>query len=145
MSQPVKLSDALIDAARAMAADADRSLAGQIEHWASIGRAIEQTLTAADVHALKRSNAAIQDRARDSEIRDALINALETSLRPGVAGLLATRIGLVSAVRYGEDPAFPGFIVRVDKDGTKTPGRFVGRTFLTVAELAQSERTSSRA
>jgi hypothetical protein len=33
MPQPVKLSAALVEAARAAAADADRSMAGQIEHW----------------------------------------------------------------------------------------------------------------
>jgi hypothetical protein len=145
MSQPVKLSDTLIDAARAMAADANRSLAGQIEHWASIGRAMERTLTAADVHALKRSNAAAQDGTRDSEFRDIVINALEASLRPGTSDAVAVRIGHVSPVRYGADPAFPGLIVRIDADGTKTPGRFVGRTFMTVAELNQPERASSRA
>jgi hypothetical protein len=145
MSQPVKLSDLLIDAARATAADADRSLAGQIEHWASIGRAIERTLTVADVQALKRSNASDHHESKDLETRQALVNALAESIRPGVSDALATRIATASKTRYGTDPAFPGFLVRIEADGTKTPGRFVGRTFVTATELTQSERTSSRA
>jgi hypothetical protein len=32
-------------------------------------------------------------------------------------------------LRYGTDPAFLGLIIRVAADGTKTPGRYVGRTF----------------
>lgn len=145
MSQPVKLSDSLIDAARAVAVDADRSLAGQIEHWASIGRAIERTLTSTDVHALKRSNTAIHQETQDLEPRHAVVRALAESLQPTASAAIAARIATLSSVRYGADPVYPGFLVRVEADGTKTPGRFVGRTFLTVAELAQSGRTSSRA
>ena len=54
MPQPVKLSDPLVQAARAAADDADRSIAGQIEHWARLGRAVEATLSLEDTSRLKR-------------------------------------------------------------------------------------------
>ena len=54
MPQPVKLSDPLVDAARAAAQDAERSLAGQIEHWARLGRAVESTLSVDAAIRLKR-------------------------------------------------------------------------------------------
>jgi hypothetical protein len=44
MSQPVKISDELIGNARRIAEIAERSIAGQIEFWAQLGRAIEPLL-----------------------------------------------------------------------------------------------------
>lgn len=44
MSQPVRLSDELILDARLTAEIAERSIAGQIEFWAQLGRAIEPLL-----------------------------------------------------------------------------------------------------
>lgn len=44
MPQAVKLSDALIAEARTAAELEVRSIAGQIEHWARLGRAAEQDL-----------------------------------------------------------------------------------------------------
>src|SRR2546426_2302488 len=44
MSQPVKVSDGLILDARLTSEIAERSIAGQIEFWAKLGRAIEPLL-----------------------------------------------------------------------------------------------------
>jgi hypothetical protein len=44
MSQPVKLSDQLVLDARLMGEATERSIAGQIEFWAKLGRAIEPLL-----------------------------------------------------------------------------------------------------
>ena len=44
MSQPVKLSDVLVLDARLTGQIAERSIAGQIEYWANLGRAIEPLL-----------------------------------------------------------------------------------------------------
>lgn len=53
MPQPVKLSDSLIEAAREAAPAAHRSLAAQVEHWATLGRAIEGSLTSDESAILK--------------------------------------------------------------------------------------------
>lgn len=53
MPQPVKLSDALVNAARTEAPVAHRSIPGQIEHWASLGRSVEMALTQAQIFRLK--------------------------------------------------------------------------------------------
>ena len=45
MGQPVKLSDALVLDARIAAQAQERSIAGQIEFWAKLGRSVEQVLT----------------------------------------------------------------------------------------------------
>jgi hypothetical protein len=66
MPQPVKVGDALIEAARAAAEDNHRSMAAQIEHWALLGRAVETALTLGDAVALKRSEGSLM-RARAPE------------------------------------------------------------------------------
>ncbi len=42
MAQAVRIDDELVKAARVVAKAEHRSLAGQVEHWASIGRAAEE-------------------------------------------------------------------------------------------------------
>jgi ParD-like antitoxin of type II bacterial toxin-antitoxin system len=145
MAQPVKLSDELIETARTTADDADRSLAGQIEHWASIGRAVEGMLTSTDVHSLKRSNSAKEESADVLNQRTAIVNALLAALRPATAVTLMGRIAKANPVRYGADPAFPGMLIRVDENGSKTPGRFVGRRFVPLKQIDHSKPELSRA
>src|SRR5689334_992043 len=58
MSQPVKLSDALVLDARVAGAAVERSIAGQVEFWARLGRAIEPLLLGAQAIALARSGSA---------------------------------------------------------------------------------------
>ena len=41
MGQPVKLSDALVLDARIAAEAQERSIAGQVEFWAKLGRSVE--------------------------------------------------------------------------------------------------------
>jgi hypothetical protein len=55
MSQPVKLSDEIVLDARLTAELAQRSIAGQIEYWAQLGRAIEPLLQGAQAPALRRA------------------------------------------------------------------------------------------
>ena len=54
-SQAVKVSLDLIETARESARWADRSVAGQIEHWAKLGRSVETSLSEPAARALKRS------------------------------------------------------------------------------------------
>ena len=54
MGQPVKLSDALVLDARIAAQAQDRSIAGQIEFWAKLGRSMELLLNGRQVQALFR-------------------------------------------------------------------------------------------
>ena len=55
MSQPVKVSDTLVLDARLMGEVAERSIAGQIEFWARLGRAIEPLLRGDKALALRRA------------------------------------------------------------------------------------------
>src|SRR5262245_61169876 len=55
MGMPVKLSDELVESARKEAANADRSITGQIEHWEKIARSVETILRNKEVQGLKRT------------------------------------------------------------------------------------------
>ncbi len=55
MSQPVKLSDQLVLDARLTGKAAERSIAGQIEFWAKLGRAVEPLLQGIQAMALCRA------------------------------------------------------------------------------------------
>jgi hypothetical protein len=57
VSQPVKRSDSLTLDARLTAEVAQRSIAGQIEFWVGLGRAIEPLLRGREALALLKANA----------------------------------------------------------------------------------------
>jgi hypothetical protein len=134
MSQPVKLSDALVLDARVAAELQERSIAGQVEYWAKLGQAIDHLLTGPQVQALRRA---------------------------GQKELLAERIASVDSPEgrkrlevYLESRPFPhfkeggrpGLLLRIEEDGTETLGRFVDRMFVPVepAVAGQTEALAAR-
>jgi hypothetical protein len=121
MSQPVKISDALLLDARLTAQAAERSIAGQIEFWAQLGRAIEPLLDGSRALALRRAGAA-------APVSDCLASVESAQGRQRVSDYLASQ----PYPHYQPAPGKPGLLVRVTKDGKQTLGRFVGRTFRVV-------------
>jgi hypothetical protein len=121
MGQPVKLSDHLMLEARRVAEESQRSLAGQIEHWARLGRAIDAIMRPVTALRLKRRAPAPAVSARLKDI--------DTS-----AGRARVAAGLASEPfpHFEVAPVRPGFLVRIDEDGTRTIGRFVKRKFVPV-------------
>jgi hypothetical protein len=136
VSQPVKVSDALLDAARAAAEDNQRSMAAQIEHWALLGRAVEKTLNVGDAVALKRSEGHLDASSR-ARIAEALSNALD----PGRSNIARTAIGLRDPIRYETDAALPGLLIQRLSDGSRRIGRMVNREFVVVESAADAAIT----
>lgn len=126
MGMPVKLSDELVAAARKEAASTDRSITGQIEHWAKIGRSVETVLRHQDVQALKGSPAHATLTAPARQAVQAVLNGLVTERDRGT---LASRLK-AGRVVYQSDPAGSGLIERVSPDGTRTLGRLANRRFV---------------
>lgn len=118
MSQSVEISDAIVEDARKMAARMERSIAGQIELWAQMGRAIEQLLTGDRASALQRAGAS-------RPLSECLAAVDSDQGRRRVRDYLASR----PFPHYEPVPETPGLLVRIDEDGTRTLGRFVGRDF----------------
>ncbi len=118
MGQPVKLSDSLVLDARVVGESSQRSIAGQIEFWARLGRAVEPTLRTEEALRIK----ALGDLRPLSEC----LELVDTK-----AGHARVRAVLASGPWPHFEPAKgrPGFIVRIEEDGTRTVGRFVNRAF----------------
>ena len=121
MSQPVKLSDALVLDARLAAELVDRSIAGQVEFWARIGRAIEPLLDGTRVLALCRN-------AKARPISVCLESVDSPKGRKRVADYLQSQ----PYPHYEPHPHQAGLLVRIDANGKRTAGRFVKRRFVPV-------------
>ena len=122
MSQPVKLSDSLVLDARLAGETVARSIAGQVEFWARLGRSVELLLEGRQVLALCRNATArplseCLQSVDTPEGRERVANFLESGPFP----------------HYEPHPDRPGLLVRVDADGSRTMGRFVRRQFRPVS------------
>jgi hypothetical protein len=118
MSQPVELSDEIVLDARLTGEIAQRSIAGQIEFWAQLGRAIEPLLDGARALALCRAGAVrplskMMASVDSDEGRQRVLAYLHSKPYP----------------HYEPSLSNPGLLVRVEEDGTRRLGRFIGREF----------------
>lgn len=119
MSQPVKLSDDLVLEARTVGAVARRSIAGQVEFWARLGKSIEPLLRGDRALALQRSGTVRSLAER--------IQSVDTDAgRDRVRAYLESRP--FPHFEACQDEA--GMVVRIDENGTRTRGRFVNREFV---------------
>ena len=118
MAQPVKVSDELLLDARLAGEAAERSIAGQIEYWAKLGRAVELHLRAPEAISLKRQG--------EAKPLSELLASVGTA-----AGRrrLTVHLGTRPFPHFEAVPGKRGLLVKVDKDGTRTIGRFVNREF----------------
>lgn len=118
MSQPVKLTDELVLEARVTARLAQRSIAGQIEYWAQLGRAIEPLLRGDRALALRRAG-------NVRTLADALEGVDSAVGRGRVREFLQSQ----PYPHFEAAPDRSGMLVRIDEDGKRTVGRFVNREF----------------
>ena len=132
MSQPVKLSDALVLDARIAGEAQERSIAGQVEFWAKLGQAVEPLLSGRQVSELKREG--------NARPLSELVTTVEAP-----EGRARTKAYLES-LPYPHYRQFPGkarIYVRTDADGTETVGRFLNRAFVAV-DVEGGPRMESR-
>jgi hypothetical protein len=127
MGQPVKLADSLVLDARLIAKATQRSIAGQIEFWASLGRAIEPLLRGREAVAL-----------RESDMARRLDECLDSVDTPEGRQRLAEYLQSTPYPHYEAAPGEPGFLVRIQEDGSRTVGRFVNRQFIAIADNGDS-------
>ena len=118
MSQPVKLSDVLVLDARLTGKMSERSISGQIEYWANLGRAIEPLLQGSQALALS-SKAAMRP----------LSACLESVDSPEGKRRVANYLEARPYPHYELAQNAPGLLVRIESNGTRTLGRFVNRQF----------------
>lgn len=119
MSQPVKVSDALVLDARLMGQATQRSIAGQIEFWARLGRALEILLRGDQILALSKAGKA--------KPLSACVNSIDSSEGHK---RLAEHLRCLPFPHY--EPAPGSLLVRIEASGKRTTGRFVNRKFVPV-------------
>jgi hypothetical protein len=121
MSQPVKLSDALVLDARLAGEVVERSIAGQVEFWAQVGRSVDLLLEGGQVLALRRKGS--------TQPLSALLDSVDLPAgRERVAAWLQGQ----PFPHYKPHPDIPCLLERIDEDGSRTVGRFVNRQFIPV-------------
>jgi hypothetical protein len=118
MGQPVKLSDALVLDARVVGQATERSIAGQIEFWARIGRAVESVLRTESVLRIKQRGEAMP-------LSDCLRSVDTGEGRARVKAHLEAG----PFPHFEPAPGRPGLLLRIDEGGKRTVGRFVNREF----------------
>lgn len=131
MSQPVKLSDALVLDARLAGEAQERSIAGQVEFWAKLGRCVELLLDGQTALNLAR-------KAGTTSLSE-LVEAVDT---PEGREMFKAYLESEPYPHYEAHPSRPGLLVRIEKDGTRTAGKFVNRVF--VAERARHGFVASK-
>ena len=114
----MKLSDGLILDARLTSEIADRSIAGQIEFWAKLGRAIDPLLAGAQVLALRRAG----------EVKP-LSDCIDAVDSPEGRRRVAEHLKTEPYPHYEPAPGRPGMLLRIEANGKRTVGRFVHRRF----------------
>ena len=118
MSQPVKVSDALLLDARLMGEATQRSIAGQIEFWARLGRAIETLLRGDQMLALCKAG-----KAKPLSACLQSVDSAEGHKR------LAEHLKSLPYPHFEPAPGSAGLLVRIEANGKRTTGRFVNRKF----------------
>lgn len=119
---PVKLSDALVLDARLAGESLERSIAGQVEFWARLGRALEPVLNGSQALAISRRGAALSLAELIAEVEE-----------PSGRARLAQHLAAQPFPHYEPHPERSGLLIRIEADGTHTVGRFVNRAFTPVA------------
>ena len=132
MSQPVKLSDALILEARLAAEAQERSIAGQVEYWAKIGRSVSDLL-----------NGRMQQRLAANQAGKSLSEIIETVDKPEGHARLKAYLQTRPFPHFEAHPTRKGLLIRIEEDGRRSVGRFKNRQFIEVAE-AKPSRTAAR-
>lgn len=130
MSQSLKVSDGMYAVAKQEADAANRSITGQIEYWAKIGRAAEQLIAHDELRALTKAGEVLVP-AFPSDTRRTEIHALLLDIASNAAREeLAAELRASGKPIYATDPQHPGMVIQVAPDGTRTPGHFVKRQFV---------------
>jgi hypothetical protein len=121
MPQPVKISDALLLEARLAGETMNRSMAGQIEFWAQLGRSIERLMNGRDINHIRTA-------APPPKLSEVMASI-------GTPAGRARLQAVLDAKPFPHFRAVPGdrtLMERIDEDGTHTIGRFIQREFIPV-------------
>src|SRR5262245_17275103 len=101
---PIRLSASLATSAREVATVEDRSLTEQVEHWARIGRVVEEAVRSTTIRHLKAAS-------HDEKLPALLAFADSAEARDKAAREIAAR----NPVRFGAEARAASAAVRIDR------------------------------
>jgi len=132
-SMPLRIDGNLIKEARASGEIFHRSIAQQLEHWATLGKALEAVLTLSSVEKLKKAKEPIN-------VDDLLANANSPAGKKRTMALLAKKKGPL----YGTKPGQPEILLQYRADGSKVAGQMVKGEFVAAKKTAKAKAAPSR-
>lgn len=138
MAAPVKVSDRLLALAKKEAGSTHRSATAQIEHWATLGRAVEVMAAYRDVLALKRLGNELPMPAFVP--REAVHGLLERLVADPDRESVKARIRAAGGPLHVSDPARPG-TVTVQATGVPLPEPAPARRVVAAGRKAPRKRT----
>jgi len=128
-STTVRLSTQLVKAAKEIAVWSERSVPGQLEHWALLGKAIEDHLPTASAIALKKS-AVSSEKALAPQDQALVLNILEALRVYMPSTQIAQSLASKHSHLYESDPIHPELLIQVDRNGKRTLGKMINRKFV---------------
>ena len=134
-SMPLRIDGALVNEARTSGEVFHRSIAQQVEHWATLGKALEAVLTVPGIAKLKSAK-------KPANLDRLLARASSPAGRKKTLALLAKKKGPL----YGSKTNQPDVLLQYAKDGTKVAGRMIKGVFVPTktAPNAKARARSSR-
>lgn len=131
MSQPVKLSDALILDARIAGEAQERSIARQVEFWAKLGRCVSELL-----------DGRAQRLLANNHKRPSLAELVGTIEKPEGQARLKNYLESEPFPHFEAHPTRKGLLIRLDSNGRRTVGKFKNRQFVAIAEPGSGNRAT---
>jgi hypothetical protein len=128
MSQPVKLSDELVLDARLEGEQQQRSIAGQVEYWARLGRYLDDLIDGRARRALLQGSG--------KRLLSELIGSVS---QPEGRARLQAVLDSEPFPHFAPSPDRKGYLVRTEADGSRSVGRFINRDFVVESTLEKVE------
>lgn len=127
-SSPIRLQNDLMQAAGLTAKRYHRSAAEQIEYWAELGRSVSTKLDPDVLLSVVSGLTKIKTEPVHSPSIDPtdVFDALERERQAGTLSNSVTQ----SAVKYQASTTHPGYLERIDANGTTTVGMFENGQFI---------------
>jgi hypothetical protein len=131
----VRLDNELVKQAKQAEKTTKRKASKQIEHWAEIGKKLEEKLNSSEIEAVLQGKAKIQTEKPENLNMSQVIYELENDR---ASGKLARDIR-VGKEWFEASRDIPGHLVRISEDGTREIGNFVDGKFV-VGAKAKSKK-----
>lgn len=127
-SMPLRIDGNLIREAKVSGQVFHRSIAQQVEHWASLGRVLEMVLTVSSVAKVKNLN-------RPVDLERAVAGVRSAAGRKKTLALLTRKKGPL----YGIRPDRPGVLLQYEPGKVAVAGEMIGETFVRAKKASKTK------